>query len=666
MSIFLTPVISAWGGALLDFLWQGVLIGLGAAVLLRLSKQARPQVRYGIACVALLLCFALPIASVWYALPHESAAQEFLAMTSGAASQNLQVDANLSGIVLAKSFSSQIPWVVIAWALGCVFFSLRMAGGLWWISNARRHSKANHHFSLQFSLEKVSARFGFLRQIELRLCNDIDSPVTAGWWKPVIFMPGALLIKMPPDYIEALLAHELAHIKRHDYLVNLLQSTIEAVLFFHPVVWWLSKQIRIERENIADDLAAGILGEPRKLAVALAALDEFQLSGPLLAPAAQGGNLMSRIQRLIKPTQHTLNWKMSTVLIGMTLACITVYAHDKTSDTHKSGLSAVTAIAAAEAKSAGDALQAAEADEKTAAADAKTAEADALTAAADSETAVADSETSAADSAAQAEVDAGDSGKPRVNNIPRHETYALVTAGKESMLISGNSDDIAAIKRATKTIAGDFLWFRSSGKTYIVQEPAVLAQIKAAWEDSEKLSVRMDALSAQMDVHSKVMDGISTRMDAVSHAGSGRNEEMEKTGRQMEALGRQQEIIGREMQSIGEKSMDAKTDAQRLAIDKQMQAQQEKMSVLDEKMASLSAVMEQQSAQLQNEMKPMEALGREMQSASKPMEALGQQMSVLGEQQQKLTQQADEKVLEIIGNVLKNGQALAAGNLAPK
>ena len=675
MNLLMNSVIEAWGSALLNFLWQGLLVGLIAAVLLGLSRQARPQVRYAIACVALVFCFALPLIGVLQTLSVDTIRDVGFVALPSITAVGTATDSTISADAVTGVLNDQLPWVVIAWSLGCAFFTLRMAMGLSWISSARRHSLANVGGSLQSKLNLLAIQFGVQRPIQLLICNDIDSPVTAGWWKPVVMVPAALTVRLPPDYIEALLAHELAHIKRHDYLVNLLQSFIEAVLFFHPAVWWLSKQIRIERENIADDLAAEVLGEPRQLAVALAALDEFQFAGPLLAPAAHGGNLMSRIQRLMKPTQHVLGWKMSALLIGLAMACITVYAHDKPSKAGKAHTTALMSVAnvdavnaineAAEVMAADAETAASDAD--TAAADAETAADDAETAAADAETAISDADTVAADNAAAAadEVDDADNNGVTINGLSRHETYAVVTAGKEGMMISGNWSDIAAVKKARKTIAGDFLWFRRDGKPYIVQDPALISNVKAAWQDSEKLGIQMDALSAKMEVHGKVMEGISSKMEAVSHVGEGRNEVMEKTARDMETLGKQQEAIGRQMTTIGERLATAKSNQEREAIDRDMRIQHEKMAVLDMQMEELAALMEQHSAKLENDLKPLEALSREMEVASKPMQSLGQQMSVLGKQQEVLSKEADQKVLGVINDSLKNGQARPLGNLAP-
>ncbi|WP_429247872.1 M56 family metallopeptidase [Massilia sp. UYP32] len=125
---------------------------------------------------------------------------------------------------------------------------------------------------------------------------------------------------MPPHLLEALLAHELAHIQRHDYLVNLCQNVIESLLFYHPAVWWISRRIRVEREQIADAIAARQLGEPRRLALALSELEKLQFSTHHLAQAANGGDLMSRIKQLVRPDTEALNWKAAIPVLGFLLA----------------------------------------------------------------------------------------------------------------------------------------------------------------------------------------------------------------------------------------------------------------------------------------------------------------------------------------------------------
>jgi D-alanyl-D-alanine endopeptidase (penicillin-binding protein 7) len=157
--------------------------------------------------------------------------------------------------------------------------------------------------------------------VRLRVVDGLASPITAGWWRPVVLVPASLVAGMPPQLLEALLAHELGHVRRHDYLVNLLQNVIETLLFYHPAVWWLSRRIRAEREQIADDFAARHLGEPRRLALALSELEKLQFSSHHLAQAANGGDLMARIRRLLRPDVQALNWKAAIPVLGLAVVC---------------------------------------------------------------------------------------------------------------------------------------------------------------------------------------------------------------------------------------------------------------------------------------------------------------------------------------------------------
>jgi TonB family protein len=128
--------------------------------------------------------------------------------------------------------------------------------------------------------------------------------VVLGWLKPVVLVPAAAFLALSPEALEALLAHELAHVRRRDFLANLFQTLAEALLFYHPAVWWLSRRIRQEREHCCDDAAVQTCGDPILYASALVGLEELRTRPnliPDLAPAASGGQLMSRIQRLLRP-----------------------------------------------------------------------------------------------------------------------------------------------------------------------------------------------------------------------------------------------------------------------------------------------------------------------------------------------------------------------------
>lgn len=287
------PLIGALAWTLIDFAWQGLLLGGAAALSLALLRHARPQARYAVACAALLCCLA------WPAL--ELAVRLDAVRADGAAALPAAAAAN-AGIAAAALRQWQ-PWLVGLWALGAGALVLRLALGLAWIGRAGAGGgiASPGHAAWQARLAALAARFGVTRTVRLLIVDTVAAPVTAGCWRPVVMVPAALLTGMPAELLEALLAHEMAHIRRLDYLVGLLQNTIEALLFFHPAVWWISGRIRHERELAADDLAARRTREPRRLAQALSQLELLQFAPHHLAPSAAGGDLLQRIRRLTAP-----------------------------------------------------------------------------------------------------------------------------------------------------------------------------------------------------------------------------------------------------------------------------------------------------------------------------------------------------------------------------
>ena len=308
----------AW--ALIDFLWQGLLVGWAAALVLAAMRKARPQARYLVACGALLLCAALPLAG---AVQRMAQMDEGVVTTMLAVAGTDAAPAAVKSLVLETGWEdalqARLPLVVLIWSIGAGVLALRMLLGLMWVRERSRPGRYTADPLWQARLGELARRMGIARNVALGLVDDLTSPVTAGWWRPVVLVPASLVSGMPPQLLEALLAHELAHVRRCDYIVNLIQSAIEILLFYHPAVWWLSNRIREEREQIADDIAASTLGEPRRLALALSELDLFQFT-PQLAPAAQGGNLMSRIKRLVRPEADPLNWKLAVPILGLALS----------------------------------------------------------------------------------------------------------------------------------------------------------------------------------------------------------------------------------------------------------------------------------------------------------------------------------------------------------
>lgn len=319
----MNALILALGWTLLHFLWQGLLIAGATALALAALRNARPEARYAVGCGALLACIAWPAA--------------------GLAARLLQGDAGsaiLSGSLLPVSLlapdslpdlNQALHTVVGFWALCAAILAVRMGLGMLWIARSAG-SQNGRNAQWQARLATMAIDAGITRPIRLRVIDGIASPLAAGIWRPVVLVPASLITGMPAELLSALLAHELAHIRRHDYLINLLQNMIEALLFFHPAVWWISRSVRIEREHIADDFAARQLGEPRRLALALSELERLQFSNHQPALAANGGVLMSRIKRLLRPAPQTMNWKAAMPLLALAGACFGIYGQAVAAD----------------------------------------------------------------------------------------------------------------------------------------------------------------------------------------------------------------------------------------------------------------------------------------------------------------------------------------------
>lgn len=297
------------GWTALHFLWQGSILALLCWALMSLSRSAR--VRYAVGCAGLLaMLLATAITFAVQVRARTAFGTDFeppLALDQPIA-EAMPIAYTPAATVLAEQqpipqvqFSELIPWLGTAWVSGFILLALRQAIGLTQLSRIRRESVLLEESGWASRLNRLIRRFRLRRPISLLISHRIDCPAVVGSLKPVILWPAAALTGLTPKQVDALLAHELAHIARHDHLVNLLQVAIETLLFFHPCVWWLSRRIRQERENCCDDLAATVLGSKVEYAEALVAMESLR-QAHVLSLSANGGSLMKRIQRLLEPT----------------------------------------------------------------------------------------------------------------------------------------------------------------------------------------------------------------------------------------------------------------------------------------------------------------------------------------------------------------------------
>ena len=337
-------LIELIGWPLLHFVWQGVVIACVAALACALLRNRRPESRYITLCFALVACLCWPAHGVYEQLrvPQAMHLETALALMQQSTTRFDMVFVDDGNFLIG--LAAYLPLIVMIWVSGVSLMIARMVVGLLWVrqlgSNLLPVEQQQMQKHWQGRTNQLALAFGLQSNVVFKLDQRLQTPVTSGCWRPVVVMPVSLLSGMSPELLDALLAHELAHIKRWDYVANFFQQFALAVLFYHPAVWWISRRIDIEREQIADDMAASVLGKPCALALALQKLDGWQATVPLMAPAANGGQLLARIKRLIRPDQQAWRWTMASPVLGVILTCVmvsTVANHEQqvTEDQHR-------------------------------------------------------------------------------------------------------------------------------------------------------------------------------------------------------------------------------------------------------------------------------------------------------------------------------------------
>jgi beta-lactamase regulating signal transducer with metallopeptidase domain len=299
-------MIEPLGWALVHFLWQGTAIALLLALAHRLLRHAGANARYLASCAALLLMLLAPLATFLRFERPAPASAVIAAATLSSLSLSVTPLAGAPGPPPAHT-----PWlalVVAVWAAGVALLSVRMAGGLLLTRRLERGAAPVTDREWGQRIDRLAERIGLRRAV--RLCESAlaEVPMAAGWLRPLVLLPAGALLRLPPEQVEAVLAHELAHIRRYDYLINLFQTAVETLLFYHPAVWWVGRRIREERELCCDDIAVAATGDAIVYARALVELETLSRRAPQMVLAATGGSLLHRVRRLLgapsRPRRH--------------------------------------------------------------------------------------------------------------------------------------------------------------------------------------------------------------------------------------------------------------------------------------------------------------------------------------------------------------------------
>ena len=294
----MTSLAEALGWALLHFLWQGAVLGVALGVALCFRRSAR--VRYLLACgamAAMVLAFLFTMAICWPSgLPRARIAEGAAAALHLPQGPDAATRSALDGL----RDSAPPAWFVPVWLGGVSLFYLYSLVA--WLAATRLKTRGAFAAPVEWreKLDRLSAALGLRRRVALLESCLAEVPVAIGYLRPVILLPLGMLAGLTAEQVEAVLIHELAHIRRFDYLVNVAQTLVEGLLFYHPAVWWTSITMRREREHCCDDVVVALQGDARGYAATLARLELTRGVGREPALAATGGNLMKRIHRLLQ------------------------------------------------------------------------------------------------------------------------------------------------------------------------------------------------------------------------------------------------------------------------------------------------------------------------------------------------------------------------------
>src|SRR6202049_104107 len=320
---FVSPsAMQSLGWALLHFLWQGTALAALAAAAMALCRRASSRYLLGIGTLALMLL--APIATTFFYSQQHSGVPEIeraspLRPAWPTAASKTAVNSSVQPSSITPSLEA-LPWLVEAWLLGVAFFSLRSAGGFLPLERERRRQSTAVNDRVLEICYILQDRFGLNRAIAYCECQWLQAPAVIGWFRPVVFLPVTALTGLSEEQLEAVIAHELAHIQRLDPFVNVFQVCVETLLFYHPAIWWLNKKIRAEREHCCDDMAVALCGNAVEYARALTLMEEWR-SAPVFAMAATRGPRSERIVRVLG--LKTLGAGMRGIGLTGSILCLT-------------------------------------------------------------------------------------------------------------------------------------------------------------------------------------------------------------------------------------------------------------------------------------------------------------------------------------------------------
>ena len=304
--------VVALGWTLLHFCWQGVAIAAIYAIADRVLARATSKTRYGVAMASLGMMF---LAAMLTFLEQERLVvrvahgeSQFMASQLGTLHQTLIQQMPIAApavetgeLWIAANAARLLPWVDAIWLAGVLLLAVRAFGGWFQLQQIRRHARGIIPAQVESRFRKVASRIRVGKRVALRLSDEVMTPFVMGVWRATVILPVSTIMQLEPAQLEAVLAHELAHVRRWDYLLNLMQTVVECLFFFHPAVWWVSRRARELREICCDEVAMQSCGDPVIYAEALLQLEEQRVQRLQLAAAlhGNGGSLLARVKQVL-------------------------------------------------------------------------------------------------------------------------------------------------------------------------------------------------------------------------------------------------------------------------------------------------------------------------------------------------------------------------------
>ena len=303
----------ALGWTLLHFCWQGVVIAIAFAIVDRLTRRKLAATRYFVALCAFALMplvVAITFANEMRSAPENpnvlishsftNASALKAGLKSGIPAFIVPVSEERKAWITART-EQVLPWVDGMWMLGVLLLAMRSIGGWFHLQSLRKRARWAVPPLVQVGFRRMCNKLLVAGEITLRVSNEVLSPMAMGVWRKTVIIPVSIMMRVPLEELEAIFAHELAHIKRWDYVTNLIQTAVESVLFFHPAVWWISRLLRERREVCCDEIAVRSCADAVLYARALLRLEEQRSADTQLAVALVGsnGSLLRRVSRVL-------------------------------------------------------------------------------------------------------------------------------------------------------------------------------------------------------------------------------------------------------------------------------------------------------------------------------------------------------------------------------